>query len=67
MKNLTYKNENFERKFLKDIRKNQFLKVNNTLLELGKDFIELRDKELEVREVKIKRKIEELLFKPILN
>ena len=57
MKNLTYKNENFERKFLKDIRKNQFLKVNNTLLELGKDFIELRDKELEVREVKIKRKI----------
>ena len=67
MKNLTYKNENFERKFLKDIRKNQFLKENNTLLELGKDFIELRDKELEVREVKIKRKIEELLFKPILN
>ena len=67
MKNLTYKNENFERKFLKDIRKNQFLKVNNTLLELGKDFIELRDKELEVREVKIKRKIEELLLKPILN
>ena len=67
MKNLTYKNENFERKFLKDIRKNQFLKVNNTLLELAKDFIELRDKELEVREVKIKRKIEELLFKPILN
>ena len=67
MKNLTCKNENFERKFLKDIRTNQFLKVNNTLLELGKDFIELRDKELEVREVKLKRKIEELLFKPILN
>ena len=67
MKNLTYKNENFERKFLKDIRKNQFLKENNTLLVLGKDFIELRDKDLEVRELKIKRKIEELLFKPILN
>ena len=68
---LIYKDERLnlqtKRKFLKDIRKNQFLKVNNSLLELGKDFIELKDKELEVREVKIKRKIEELLFKPILN
>ena len=68
---MIYKDERLnlqtKRKFLKDIRKNQFLKVNNSLLELGKDFIELKDKELEVREVKIKRKIEELLFKPILN
>ena len=42
------------------MRKNQFLNIKNSLLELEKDFIELKD-----REVKIKRDIEELLFKPI--
>ena len=36
------------------------MKVKNSLLELEKDFIELRDKELKDREVKIKREIEEL-------
>ena len=40
---------------------NQLLKVKNSLLELEKDFKELKD-----REVKIKREIEELLFKPII-
>ena len=60
MKNVNYKNENIERKYLKDMRKNQFLKVKNSLLELEKDFIELKD-----REVKIKRQIE-LFFKPII-
>ena len=43
MENLNYKNENIERKFLKKMRKNQFLKVKNSLLELEKDFKELRD------------------------
>ena len=43
------------------MQKNQFLKVKNNLLELEKDFIELKDKE-----VKIKREIEELFFKPII-
>ena len=46
--------------------KNQFLKVKKSLLELEKDFIELKDIELKDREVKIKREIEELFFKLII-
>ena len=49
------------------MQKNQFLKVENSLLELEKDFIELKDGELEDRELKNKREIEELLFKPIIG
>ena len=56
----------FERKYLKEMRKNQFLNVKNSLLELEKDFIKLKDKELKDREVKIKREIEELFFKLIV-
>ena len=41
MKNLNYENESIERKYLK-MRKNQFLKVKNSLLELEKDFTELK-------------------------
>ena len=37
--------------------KKQFLKVRNSLLELEKYFIELKDKELKDREAKIKREI----------
>ena len=44
------------------MQKNQFLKVKNSLLELEKDFIEVKDRELKEREVKIKREIEELIF-----
>ena len=66
MENQNYKNENIERKYLKNMRKNQLLKVKNSLLELGKDFIELKDIELKDREVNIKREIEELFFKPIM-
>ena len=39
------------------MRKNLFLKVKNSHLELEKELIELKD-----REVKIKREIEELTF-----
>ena len=46
--------------------KNQFLKVKKSLLELEKDFIELKDIELKDREVKIKREIKELFFKLII-
>ena len=46
--------------------KNQFLNEKNSLLELEKDFIKLKDKELKEREVKIKREIEELFFKLIV-
>ena len=65
MENQNYKNENIERTYLKNIQKNQFLKVKNSLLELEKDFIKLKDRELKDREIKIKREIGELFFKPI--
>ena len=48
------------------MQKNQFFKVKNSLLELEKDFLELKDRELKNREVKIKIDIEELFFKPII-
>ena len=41
MGNPNYKNENTERKYLNIMRKNHILKAKNSLLELGKDFIEL--------------------------
>ena len=44
------------------MREKQFLKEKNNLLELEKDFMELKDMELKDREVKIKREIEEILF-----
>ena len=44
-----------ERIYLNIMRKNQFLKVKNSLLELEKDFTELRDVELKDREVKTKK------------
>ena len=47
------------------MRNNQFLKVQNGLLELENDFKELKDRELKDREEKIKREIEELFRKPI--
>ena len=46
--------------------KNQFLKVKNRLLVLEKDFIELNNRELKDRKVKIKREIEKLFLNPIL-
>ena len=66
MENPNYKNENIEKKYLKNILKNHFLKVKNSLLVLEKDFIELKDRELKDREVKIKREIDKLFFKPII-
>ena len=66
MENLNCKNENIERKYLKNMRKNQFLNEKNNLLELEKGFIALKERELKDREVKIKREIEELFFKSIM-
>ena len=48
------------------MRKNQFLKVKNSPLELQEDLIELKDRELNDREVKINKEIENLFFKPII-
>ena len=46
--------------------KNQYLKANNSLLELEKYFVEMKDRKLKDREVNIKREIEELFLKPIV-
>ena len=48
------------------MQKNQFLKVKSSLLELEKDLIKLKDSELNDKELKIKREIEELIFKTII-
>ena len=43
MKKQGFENENIERKNLENMWNNQFLLVKNSLLELGKDFMELKD------------------------
>ena len=48
------------------MQKNQFLKVKNSLLELEKEVIGLKDRELKNRKVKNKNEIEELFFKLII-
>ena len=48
------------------MQKNQILRVKNSLLDLEIDIIDLKDIGLKDREIKIKREIEELFFKPIL-
>ena len=58
MKNPNYKNKNIEEKYLNNMQKNQFLNVKNSLLELEKDFIELKDRVLKNTNVKIKGEIE---------
>ena len=60
MENPNHKNENTEKKYLKILRMKQFLKVKNSLLELEKYFVELKDIELKDRELKIKGEIEKL-------
>ena len=66
MEILDYKNEDIERKYLKNMQRKQFLKVKNSLLNLEKDFMELKDRELKDREEKIKREIEEFFHRPIM-
>ena len=44
MENRDYKNKNLERKYLKNMRNNQFLKAKDGLLELGKYFMELKNR-----------------------
>ena len=58
MKNPNYKNKNIAEKYLNNMQKNQFLNVQNSLLELEKDFIELKDRVLKNTDVKIKGEIE---------
>ena len=46
------------------MQRSRFLKVKNELLKLENDFIELKD--LKDKDIKIKRKIENLFFQPII-
>ena len=46
--------------------KNRVLNVTSSFLKLGKHFKELRDKELSDRERKIRGKIGDLFYKPII-
>ena len=64
MENLTIRLKVLREKYLKNTLSNQFLKVNNCLLELENDFIEQNDIELKDRERKIRREIGKLFFKP---
>ena len=43
MENPNFKNENIDRKYVKEMQKNQLSKANNILLELEKDFVGLKD------------------------
>ena len=65
-KHYNYKNENIETNDLNNMQKTQFLKVKYSLLELERDFTELKDRDLKDIEVKIKREIDELYLKPII-
>ena len=56
------KNKNTETKYLNNIRKSRTLKVKNSLLELKKDFKELRDRELRDIEIKIRKDFLNQLF-----
>ena len=42
-------NENIDRKYLKNMRNIQFLKIKNSLLELENHFMEVKDRELKDR------------------
>ena len=51
MENSNWKNIYIETKYLNNMRKNQFLKVKNSLLELDIYFMELKDRESKDRKV----------------
>ena len=61
MENLEYKNENSDKIFLNNMRKNQFLKVKNSLLQFEKYFMELKDSELKGRS-KIQKRDRRTIF-----
>ena len=61
-----FKNENIEKKYIENMQNNQFLRVKNSLLELEKDFMEMKDIELKDRKEEIKKEIEKLFNNPII-
>ena len=48
------------------MQRSRFVKVKNEFLKLENGFIDLKDRELKDKEIKIKRKIEKLMFQPIV-
>ena len=65
MENQDYNNKNIKRKYLANLQNNQFLRLKNSLLDLQKDFMELKD--IELIEKKIKKEIAKLFNKPIMS
>ena len=65
-KHSNYRNENIETKYLNNMQKTRFLKVKNNLFEMEKYFIDLKDRELKGRKIKVKREIENVFSKPII-
>ena len=57
MENSNYKSENIETNYFDNMEENQFLRVKNSLSELEKDFIEMKDRQLKAKEGKNKRDI----------
>ena len=57
MENSNYKRENIETNYFDNMEENQFLRVKNSLSELEKDFIEMKDRQLKDKEGKNKRDI----------
>ena len=55
------RHQNYKNEHLTNTQRNRILKAKNCCLEWEKDFRELKD-----REIKNKREIEELYFKPII-
>ena len=66
LRHQNYKNENAETKYLNNIQKGKILKVKSNLWELGKDFKELRHRELKDRKINFRREIEELFLNELL-
>ena len=54
------------KKYLKNMLNKQSLKVKNSLLELKKQFIGLKERQLKDREEKVKGEIRELIYNPII-
>ena len=48
------------------MQRSRFVKVKNEFLKVENGFIDLKDRELKDKEIKIKRKIEYLMFQPII-
>ena len=62
MENPNHKNKNIERKYLKNTQKNQFLKENNSLLELKKTFYRTQKQRIKRQRSKNQKKDRRAIF-----